>query len=81
MTIGTELRAYRHSQGLTLAQMGERLDVHVPYLSRMERGIVPVPVRLLRHLPERFEHLWIDDQVSRAWKSVRIAKGPQVVDN
>lgn len=66
MTIGEELRAYRQSQGLTLAQMGERLDSDKFHLSRVEKGRSPMPPHWLAILPQYFDALFVADQVERA---------------
>lgn len=37
--LGKRLRALRHEQGLTLADLGERVGLSTSYLSQIERGI------------------------------------------
>lgn len=46
-TLGSNLKTMRTAQGLTLAQLGEKVDLSASYLSQVERGVtMPSLLRL-----------------------------------
>jgi transcriptional regulator with XRE-family HTH domain len=54
-TIGQRLRAQRTKLGLTLAQVAERAEVSLPYLSNLERGRGNPTMDVLGRLAEALE--------------------------
>lgn len=62
------LREMRERQGLNQEQLGDKLGVHVQFVSNMERGIGPIPPKHFKKLARLLDvttHAFIEISVER----------------
>lgn len=53
--IGSRIKEYRQSQGLSMRELGRRTDLSVSFLSQVERGLVSVSISSLKKIAEALD--------------------------
>lgn len=66
--IGSRIKEFRQSQGLSMRELGRRTDLSVSFLSQVERGLVSVSISSLKKISEALDIsilFFLDDRLNQ----------------